>query len=405
MRDVKTALCRHFGECGGCRHQDLEYPLQLGRKDEQCRKLLRDCGILTSLKPILPSPRTFFYRNKMEFTFYHDRGELVCGLHRKDPNRSIFQLKECPIFSEEIPLIMAAVMEFARGSGLPAYHPYRHQGFWRNLVMREGKFTDQIMVNVVTSSEGKIDEDSLAEAMAGVATRKRIISLLHTINDSPANAVIPEKASVLRGAPFLEETIGGLTFRIPPFSFFQVNPFILETFYRELHDLLVLGGGENILDVFCGSGAIGLILSSRAATVTGIELDEAAVENARSNARLNRISNITFLAGKASRIMAENRSRWPGRFDLLVVNPPRTGISKKIVKRILEIGPGRVVYSSCNPGTFFEQAPLLLDSYRLDTIQPFDFFPHTPHMELLGVFTKRPSSGSVFIPGNLNANT
>ena len=381
-------ICRHFGECGGCRLQDREYPLQLREKDERCRKLLQNSGIKGAMQSIVPSPRPFYYRNKMEFTFYHDGGELVCGLHRRDKSRSVFQLQECLIFSEDIPLIMATVIEYARKSGLPAYHPYRHQGFWRNLVVREGKFTGQIMVNLVTSSKGDFDEDAFREAFDGLPTKKRIVSLIHTVNDSLSNAVIPERVSILMGESFFEEKVFSLFFRILPFSFFQVNPFILEVFYRKLHTVLNLQGRETILDIFCGSGTLGLVLSSRARSILGIELDEAAVENARSNARLNRIGNLTFIAGKASRVMVENRDHWPGKFDLVVVNPPRSGISKKVVKRILEINPERVVYSSCNHKTFFVQAALLLDRYNLETVQPFDFFPHTPHMELLAVFRR-----------------
>jgi len=381
-------ICKHFGECGGCRFQDREYSIQLEEKDATCRRLLADSEIKTDLRKIIPSPKPFYYRNKMEYTFYHDGGELVCGLHRKDKNRSVFQLEECPLFSEDIPLIMATVMDFARATGLPAYHPYRHQGFWRNLVVREGKFTGQIMVNLVTSSDGKIDEEALRQAFEGLPTGKRIASLIHTINDSLSNAVIPERVSILRGEPFYEEKLFHLSFRIPPFSFFQVNPFIMNIFYPELHRILNLKGSEKILDIFCGSGTIGLVLSSRAKSVLGIELDETAVENARSNARLNRVENLNFIAGKASRVMVENRRDWPGQFDLLVVNPPRSGISKKVVKRILEIEPERVVYSSCNPKTFFPQASMLLERYHLESVQPFDFFPQTPHMELLAVFRR-----------------
>ena len=380
--------CKHFGYCGGCRFLDREYSLQLEEKDERCRELLQDSGVKANLQEIIPSPQPLYYRNKMEFTFYHDGGDLVCGLHRRDKNRTVFQLEECLLFSEDIPVIMAAVMEFARNRGLPAYHPYRHQGFWRNLVVREGKFTDQIMVNLVTSSQGDFDEDALRETLDGLPTKKRIVSLIHTVNDSLSNAVIPERVTVLAGSSFLEEEVFNLSFRIPPFSFFQVNPFIMNVFYPELHRVLDLKGNENILDLFCGSGTISLVLSSRANSILGIELDEVAIENAHSNARINRIENLSFIAGKASKVMVENRNDWPGRFDLVVVNPPRSGISKKVVKRILEINPERVVYSSCNPNTFFQQAGWLLERYQLEIVQPFDFFPQTPHMELLAVFNR-----------------
>lgn len=386
--DAKT-ICQHFGVCGGCRFQDLDYSLQLRKKEDQCRELLRDSEIKTDLKTIIPAPHLSYYRNKMEFTFSQDREELVCGLHRSDSKRRVFQLRECRIFSEDAPLIMEAITEFARKSALMAYHPYRHRGFWRNLVIREGKFTDQIMVNLVTTSQGEIDEDRLGELIGELPTRKRIVSLIRTINNSHSNAVIPEHLFVIRGEAFLEERIDSIKFRIFPFSFFQVNPSILATFYHELKGRLDLAGDEKILDVFCGIGTIGLVLSRLAASITGIELNEAAVENARINAGMNQADNLEFLSGKAERVLLEHRYIWHRRFDLTILNPPRSGISKKIVKRILEIDPKRIIYSSCNPGTFFTQARLLLDNYRLVSVQPFDFFPHTPHMELLALFERR----------------
>ncbi|MDP8214882.1 MAG: 23S rRNA (uracil(1939)-C(5))-methyltransferase RlmD [Candidatus Euphemobacter frigidus] len=386
--DVKT-ICRHFGICGGCRFQDLDYSLQLRKKEGQCRELLRDSKIKADLKTIIPAPRLSYYRNKMEFTFSQDREELVCGLYRRDSKRGVFQLRECRIFSEDAPLIMEAITEFARKSALLAYHPYRHRGFWRNLIIREGKFTDQIMVNLVTTSQEEIDEDSLAELIGGLPTRKKIVSLIRTINNSHSNAVIPEHFSVIRGEAFLEERIDGINFRIFPFSFFQVNPSILSTFYYELKGILDPAGNEKILDVFCGIGMIGLVLSRRAASITGIELDEATVENARINAGMNRVHNLEFLPGKAASVLLEHRHNWHQRFHLAILNPPRSGISKKVIKRIIEIDPERIIYSSCNPGTFFTQARMLLDNYRLVSVQPFDFFPHTPHMELLALFEQR----------------
>lgn len=382
-------ICKHFGTCGGCRFQDRDYQTQVVEKNSYCQELLLEAGIKTELKEVIPSPLPFYYRNKMEFTFYHEGEDLVCGLHRNDKSRSVFQIEECPIFSRDLPIIMDAVMDFAQRTGLPAYHPYRHQGFWRNLVVREGKFTGQIMVNLVTSSQGKINQGAFRDTLIGLRTNKRIASLIHTVNDSLSNAVIPERVTVIEGQSFLEEKVFNISFRIPPFSFFQVNPFILEIFYPELHNILDLQGKENILDVFCGSGTIGLVLSARAKSILGIELEEAAVENARSNAGINRIKNLVFIAGKASRVMAENRNHWPGTFDIVIVNPPRSGISKKEAKRILEIGAERVVYSSCNPKTFFSQAELLLDHYQLKMVQPFDFFPQTPHLELLALFAEK----------------
>ncbi len=381
-------ICRHFGVCGGCRFQDLPYQLQLEKKEERCRNLRDEAEIEAELRPIIPSPRVYAYRNKMEFSFGEEGGELVCGLHRRDRKRSVFQLEECPISSPVIGPIVKAITAAARDSGLPAYDPYRHQGFWRNLVIREGKFTGGFLVNLVTTSAGEPDAAKILSTLDCLPEKDRIISVIHTVNDSLSNAVIPQSWKTLRGEPFLEEKLAGLTFRILPFSFFQVNPAIMEIFYRELKNVLGLRGKEKILDIFSGSGAIGLVLSREAESILGIELDPEAVANARLNARENGLENLDFREGKAARILAENRHHWPGRFDLVIVNPPRSGISKKIAKRLRELEPDRIVYSSCNPETFFPQVELLAEVYRPTVLQPFDFFPHTPHLEMLAVFER-----------------
>lgn len=381
-------ICRHFGECGGCRFQDLPYEAQLRGKEARCRTLRDEAGLETGILPIVPSPRTSHYRNKMEFTFAEDRGGPVCGLHRREEKRSVFQLRECLISPPGTGSIVGAVVEFARGSGLEAYDPYRRRGFWRNLVIRESKSSGELLVNLVTSSAGEPDRAALLSALDGSAAGDRIASVIHTVSDSLSNAVVPQSWETLRGEPFLEERIAGLIFRVLPFSFFQVNPAMMEVFYRKLKEILGLGGREKILDVFSGSGAIGLVLAGEAESVLGIELDPEAVENARLNARRNRKDNLSFLEGRASTVMAANRRQWPGRFDLVIANPPRSGISKKIARRLLELAPPRIVYSSCNPETFFPQAGLLAEHYRPVILQPFDFFPHTPHLEMLAVFER-----------------
>lgn len=388
--DKPAKICRHFGECGGCRFQDIPYDLQLQQKEDRCRLLRDQAGLETELRPIVPSPGIHYYRNKMEFTFGDENGRLACGLHRRDQNRSIFQLSECLISSPDVGPIVEAVTAWARQSGLSAYHPYRHQGYWRNLVIRESKFSGGLLVNLITSSQGELDQEGLLADLESQPFGARISSVLHTINDSLSNAVIPQSWTTLKGEPFLDETISGLIFRILPFAFFQVNPAIMEIFYREMKDILRLEGREKILDIFSGSGAIGLVLSREAESILGVELDPEAVANGRFNAERNGLGNLDFLEGKAARVLAENRHQWPGRFDLVIVNPPRSGISKKIAKRLRELAPDRIVYSSCNPETFFSQVELLAETHRPTILLPFDFFPHTPHLEMLAVFERLP---------------
>ena len=378
-------LCRHFGQCGGCRFQDIPYPDQLLRKEELCRKLGGEAEIDLPLLPIVPSPQIYYYRNKMEFTFADQGGELRLGLHCRDRKREVFDLQECLISSPAVPVIVEAVRRFARESGRPAYDIFRHTGFWRNLVIREGKFTGQIMVNLVTTSGGNIDLRPLADLLFSLKIREKITSLIQTGNDSLSNAVVPQSISVIRGKDSLEERLDGLTFQIAPFSFFQVNPFIIRVFYRKLLEYLHPGGEETVCDLYCGMGPISLVLAGGVNRVLGIEKEEGSIAAARRHAALNKIENTTFLAGEARKILLEERENLKNQIDIMVINPPRAGLSKKVRKRVKEIRPRTIVYSSCNPATFFANLPDFLEDYTVEIIQPFDFFPHTPHLEVLGI--------------------
>lgn len=389
MENSGNKLCAHFGECGGCRFQNVPYPDQLRKKEVFCGDLWEAAGRPGDLKPIIPSPRPFYYRNKMEFSFSGGPGEIVCGFHHRRFKRRVVEVRECRIFSRDAAAVLAAVSEFARETGLSAYDLYRHQGFWRNLVLREGKFSQQMMINLVTSSQGEFDRERLKKIVSTLKTEKEIVSLLWTVNDRFSDAVIPEKVEIIAGRDFLEERIRGLTFRISPGSFFQVNPFILDSFYRFLREQLSLRGDEKILDIYCGIGTISLILARPARAVIGVEVNEDAVENARVNAARNGIKNVTFLAGRARQVLLARREDWKGTIDIVVANPPRSGLSRKVMKRIKEIEPKIIVYSSCNARTFFDEVSTLREDYTLERIQPFDFFPHTPHLEILAFFRRK----------------
>jgi len=383
------APCRHFGLCGGCSYQDVPYPAQLAAKESRCRELLAPFLQGISCAPIVGSPSPFYYRNKMEFTFgFTGEGLPALGLHCRDNPRNVFPLEECPIFSRRLERILPAVSDFVAGLDREPYRIRGHTGFWRNLVVRETKFTGQVLVNLVTVSAPELDVAPLVRVLEAALPGEGL-SVIHTLSDSPSNAVIPDKVIRLLGPGELEEEIDGRTFHIPPFSFFQVNPSAIRLFYRCLGEIPALSGHEEVLDLYCGTGPLGVVLAGMAGGVTGIELDPAAVATARINCRLNGVSNADYVVGDARKVLLEHRQHWRGRFGLVAVNPPRSGLSKKVIKRILELEPGVILYSSCNPNTFAPQAELLLESYRLEYVRPFDFFPHTPHLELLAVFARR----------------
>ncbi len=384
-----TPICPHFGECGGCRSQDIPYPDQLAAKAARLEEIRAAHGLPPVILPPVPSPALWHYRNKMEFSFAEKDGEIICGLHHAQRKKEVVDISECRIFSPAAGPVLSAVRDFARQSGLPAYNPYRRTGFWRNLVLREEKNAKGFLVNLITTSRGEPDWDGLRVSLAGLTTEKSVSSLIRTVNDSVSDAVIPERTTVLSGPGYLEETVGGFAFRIHPFSFFQTNVFLLPEFYRHLAAAAALTASEKALDVFCGMGPISLLLARQAKEVFGIEREETTVENARLNARLNRVENAVFISGPARRVLVDNRDRWRGRIAAVVANPPRSGMGTKVAQRIAELEAGTFIYSSCRPESFFPEAALFLNDYDLESVRPFDFFPHTPHLEVVGVFRRK----------------
>ncbi len=390
MRPSIQLPCKHFDICGGCKLQDLSYRDQLKKK----QKFLE--GYFSSLKepfqflPIIPSPKVYFYRNKMEFSFGGQGEDLVCGLHSRLNKRKIIDIEECLLFSENASIVLREVKQFFREKSTSSYSTFTHRGFLRYLILRESKTQKDFMVNIVTSSQGSLDRESFREMLLSLRLKeKEITSLIWTISQSLSDAVVPQRWEILYGKDYLEERIGELIFRIPIFSFFQVNPFILEDFFEFIKNLLDRKTEEKVLDLFSGIGTLTLLLGKHSYFVWAIEQDQEAVKASFINASLNNIKNVSFLSSDVRRALFLNLSLWKGKIDLVSINPPRAGLSKKIIKRIKIIAPKRIIYSSCNPKSFIVDLQNFLDSYRIKLIQPFDFFPHTLHIEVLALLERR----------------
>lgn len=382
-------LCRHFGTCGGCSAQDIPYPQQLARKQQAIETLMKQHHFDTTLDAVHPSPQIWYYRNKMEFAFFEENGSVVCGLHKPGRHYEGFSLKECRIFSEEVPLLIAAVEEEARQQQYTAYDKYAFKGFLRHVVVRESKALPQRMINIVTTSERPLDEQSLVQRLTALSLDKKIVSVLWTINDSVSDAVVVQRQKVIFGGDSIEELVGGLYFKIFPQSFFQVNPAALPAWYETIRKYAGLTSSQRLLDVYSGIGGIGLCMARHCDFVWGIELLEELVKNACLNASVNRIKNISFVRGDVSKVLPES-GFFKGAVQVMTVNPPRSGLSKKVIKRMCEVNPATIVYSSCNPASFLQDIKGIMERvpYRLASVEAFDFFPHTPHVEVVGVLRK-----------------
>jgi 23S rRNA (uracil1939-C5)-methyltransferase len=369
----------------GAPWQVLPYDRQLEVKHAQVDDALKRLGRLDSytLEPIVPAIESWRYRNKLEYSFGTDAaGQLVCGFHAAGRWDQIVGVTDCLLASEAGNDARERVVSWCRGQGLTAHDRRTGEGLLRNLVVREGRRTGQHQVRLVTSP-GELDRDSLITAVGPEA------SVLWTQLASVAEVTQGGETERLSGDEQLQEEVGGLRLAISSQAFFQTNTEMAERLYAVAIDYADLHGFERVYDLYCGIGTIGLLLATRAAEVWGLELVEQAIADAIANAKRNEIDNARFYAGDVRLALRELVSE-AGRPDVLVVDPPRSGLSQKIVRRVIEAAPKRIVYVSCNPTTLAPNAAQLVESgYELTRVRPVDMFPQTPHIECVAVLERR----------------
>jgi 23S rRNA (uracil1939-C5)-methyltransferase len=368
----------------GAPWQVLPYERQLSVKQDQVEDALRRIGRLEDfeLEPILPAVEPWRYRNKLEYSFGTDASaRLVCGFHAPGQWEEIVEVTDCLLASEPGNAARERVVEWCRAQGLSAFDRRTRQGFLRNLVVRESRRGGELQVRLVTAP-GSLDRSGLIEA-AGTGG-----GLLWTQTDSVAETTQDGETELLAGSDRLEEELGGMRMRISSSAFFQTNTEMAERLYRLAIDYAQPSGTDRVYDLYCGIGTIGLLMAPRAAEVWGLELVEEAIADAIANARRNEVENARFFAGDVRVALRELVAR-AGRPDILVVDPPRSGLSQKVVRRIIEAAPRRVVYVSCNPTTLAPNAAQLVEAgYTVRKVCPVDMFPQTPHIECVAVLDR-----------------
>jgi 23S rRNA (uracil1939-C5)-methyltransferase len=374
----------------GAPWQVLPYERQLAEKEDQVRDTLTRIGGFADppVAPILPATNPWRYRNKVEYSFGADEeGELVVGFHRPGRWNEIDDVSEDVLASERVDALRERVKEWCRAEGLSPYDRREGTGLLRNLVVREGRRTEQLQARLVTSPG-----DFRAAELATVLTAEGADGVLWTRAAGVAETTRDGETELLAGSDILEEELrvfgASLRFRISPEAFFQVHTEQAERLYALAAELAGLSGTERVFDLYSGIGTIALCLALRAREVLGIESIEPAVADAIENARRNEVENARFFAGDvrtALRPLVEEA----GRPDVVVVDPPRAGLSQKIVRRVLEAGARRIVYVSCNPTTLAPNARQMVDAgYRLSSVRPVDMFPQTPHIECVALLDR-----------------
>jgi 23S rRNA (uracil1939-C5)-methyltransferase len=368
----------------GAAWQVLPYERQLEEKQDQVRDALERLGGFEGppVEPIVPAEQRLRYRNKVEYSFGADEaGDLVLGFHRRGRFDLIDDVSQDILASERVDGLREAVKAWCREEGLSAWDRRAQTGLLRNLVVREGRRTGRLQARVVTSPGAQFRAAELAAAAPAD-------SVLWTRAASVAETTRDGVTALVKGQSAVEEELCGLTFRISADAFFQTNTEMAERLYGAAAELAGLTGRERVLDLFCGIGTIALVFALDAAEVWGVELVEEAVADAIENARLNGVDNARFFAGDVRLAMRPLLER-AGRPDVVVVDPPRAGLSNKVVRRVLEGEAQRIVYVSCNPTTLAPNARQFADAgYELRTVRPVDMFPQTPHIECVALFER-----------------
>jgi 23S rRNA (uracil1939-C5)-methyltransferase len=395
------ARCRHQDTCGGCPLQTLDYEAQLREKQAMVVEAWRRIGGFEDLviEPILAAVEHFHYRNKMEFSFSDQRwlserpapgeepgfglGQHVPGIHSK-----VFDLEECWLPSERVAPILGEIRRYVReeGGGSEAvWHFVQQRGYWRFVVVREGKATGERMINLITAEGGDPRATALTARLLD-AFPGEISTVVNTVHPGKGQVASGRLDAVLHGDGRLRERLGGLVFELEPAAFFQTNTRQAERLFDLVAEFAEPAPGSTLLDLYCGSGAIALWLAARVGRAIGVEALPEAVASAQRNARLNAVGNAEFLCGDVKDLLLAGRLPVP---DLVVVDPPRVGLHPKVVAQLLALAAPRLVYVSCNPATQARDAALLAQGgYRLERLRPVDMFPHTTHVECVARFVR-----------------
>eukprot|EP00898_Chlorokybus_atmophyticus_P006486 jgi/Chlat1/6839/Chrsp51S09105 len=427
--DIVDPPCPHFGPCGGCRLQNLAYAAQLAHKETQVRDLFTrmggfDANIIKDV--MLPTvgcgERIYAYRNKMEFSFgtsawtekpppkrskeeggsgTSERG-FALGLHAPGRFDRILPISKCLLQDDVANGIFSFVEEYTRSqpARYPAYDAREHTGFLRHLMIRRGSDArnnnaPQHMVNIVTAYR---DAPAVGALAKGIATRfPTVTSIVNNTTSTLSGVAMGEEEFVEHGSAYITETLRGLRFEVSANSFFQTNTVQADVLYSLVEQACELKGGEVLLDLFCGTGTIGLSMASRCARVYGYEIVPSAVADAQRNANRNNITNAEFRVADLAKVAAEIGTEVPVP-DIVIADPNRPGMTPKLLSFLAECGAHRIVYVSCNPATQARDVATLCGlnkdgstegNYKLASLRAIDMFPHTPHVETIAVLNRR----------------
>ena len=380
--------CPLYKKCGGCQLQNLSYAEQLGFKQRKTERLLGEFG---RVEPIIGMDEPYHYRNKVQAAFATARnGKIISGVYQSGTH-SVVCVDSCLTEDRKADEIIVSVRNMLRSFKIQPYDERSGSGTLRHVLVKRGFKTNQIMVVLVTAGPIFPAKNNFVKALR--KEHPDITTIVHNINPYQTSLVLGERENVLYGTGKIEDELCGLTFRISPRSFYQINPVQTEVLYNTAMEYADMSGSEKVIDAYCGIGTIGLVASKRAGEVIGVELNRDAVHDAISNAKRNGIKNVRFFCDDAGEFML-GMAQDGERADIVFMDPPRAGSDECFLSSLVTLAPKKIVYISCNPETQQRDLRLLTKrGYKVEKIQPVDMFPHTNHVETVVMLShKKPDS-------------
>ena len=379
----KKQVCPVAKKCGGCQYQGIAYQEQLQKKQNMEEELLKK---FCKVEKIIGMEEPYYYRNKIHRTFGHDRrGNVLCGTYQEGTH-NIVQVEECLIEDKKSQEIILTIKGLLKSFKIKTYDEDTGYGLLRHVMVRRGFKTGEIMVVLVLGSPIMPSKNNFVKALRKV--HPEITTIVLNLNDKRTSMVLGERETTIYGKGFIKDELCGCTFRISPKSFYQVNPVQTEILYQTAIDFAGLSGKEEVIDAYCGTGTIGMIVAKHAKKVIGVELNADAVRDARMNAKENKITNIEFRQGDAGEFMVAMAEKGQ-KTDVVIMDPPRAGSDEKFMSSVVKLGPKKVVYVSCNPVTLERDLKYMVKrGYEVKKIQPVEMFPFTEHVETVCLLNK-----------------
>ncbi len=380
--------CQYFPTCGGCDFRDKTYVEQLEYKEKFCRNLLARFAVREIL-PIIPSPQTDYYRHKMDFCAGIAQEGILLGMRQKSRSMAVVDIKDCKVFFKGPGVILEIFRKWAKDYSVGAYELYKRSGEFRYVSLRHSKTSGQVMVVGVfalTPDEFFAQNQKFQDLAGRLQKIHEVASIYFCLNNKFSDETMSDDLRLWSGEKYIKEKINGIDYLVSPTIFLQSNPLACNKLYEVIKQVAIsCAGGGDVLDMYCGSGGITLQLAQISGKIKAVDNSQRNIEDARENAKLNKINNIEFICEDAEAFLIKAK---PREFSTLILDPPRQGLSKKTLKAVLDYGINNIIYVSCNPLNLRQDLLLLTQFYKVNKAIPIDMFPHTRHIELVVSLSK-----------------